>query len=118
MNGVFAVAVNRVGKEDGLKFWGGSFVADSVRSGYRPGRHRPARRCWSSRSTSAGCESPGTAGDFSKTAVRIPIGILPAFLTGFRREKSETPSEQGARPEGTGGVLDSTSRSPTALDPA
>ena len=28
MNGVFAVAVNRVGKEDGLKFWGGSFVAD------------------------------------------------------------------------------------------
>lgn len=28
MNGVFAVAVNRVGTEDGLKFWGGSFVAD------------------------------------------------------------------------------------------
>ena len=28
MNGVFAVAVNRVGKEGGLTFWGGSFVAD------------------------------------------------------------------------------------------
>jgi N-carbamoylputrescine amidase len=28
LNGVFAVAVNRVGREDGLRFWGGSFVAD------------------------------------------------------------------------------------------
>lgn len=28
MNGVFAVAVNRVGREDGLTFWGGSFIAD------------------------------------------------------------------------------------------
>lgn len=28
MNGVFAVAVNRVGTEDGIRFWGGSFVAD------------------------------------------------------------------------------------------
>jgi N-carbamoylputrescine amidase len=27
-NGVFVVAVNRVGVEDGLQFWGGSFVAD------------------------------------------------------------------------------------------
>lgn len=27
-NGVFVAAVNRVGVEDGLKFWGGSFVAD------------------------------------------------------------------------------------------
>ncbi len=27
-NGVFVVAVNRVGVEDGLEFWGGSFVAD------------------------------------------------------------------------------------------
>ena len=28
MNGVFVVAVNRVGREGDLKFWGGSFVAD------------------------------------------------------------------------------------------
>jgi len=28
MNGVFAVAVNRVGREGNLAFWGGSFVAD------------------------------------------------------------------------------------------
>ena len=42
----------------------------------------------------------------------------PAFLTGFRREESETPSEQGARPEGTGGVLDGTSRSPTKRNAA
>jgi len=28
MNGVFAVAVNRVGREGDLSFWGGSFVAD------------------------------------------------------------------------------------------
>ena len=28
LNGVFAVAVNRVGREDDLRFWGGSFVAD------------------------------------------------------------------------------------------
>jgi N-carbamoylputrescine amidase len=28
MNGVFAVAVNRVGREEDLRFWGGSFVAD------------------------------------------------------------------------------------------
>ena len=27
-NGVFVAAVNRVGKEGGLKFWGGSFLAD------------------------------------------------------------------------------------------
>src|SRR4029079_327749 len=27
-NGVFVVAVNRVGVEDGLDFWGASFVAD------------------------------------------------------------------------------------------
>jgi N-carbamoylputrescine amidase len=27
-NGVFVVAVNRVGKEQGIEFWGGSFVAD------------------------------------------------------------------------------------------
>ncbi len=42
----------------------------------------------------------------------------PAFLTGFRREESETPSGQGARPEGTGGVLDSTSRNPTKRNAA
>ena len=42
----------------------------------------------------------------------------PAFLTGFRREASETPSEQGVRPEGTGGVLDGTSRSPTKRNAA
>ena len=30
----------------------------------------------------------------------VPVFIIkPAFLTGFRREASETPSEQGARPE-------------------
>ena len=57
------------------------------------------------------CRRPGLE---SGTAVRSQ----PALLTGFRREESETPSEQGARPEGTGGVLDGTSRSPTALDPA
>ena len=28
MNGVFAVAVNRVGREGDLRFWGGSFIAD------------------------------------------------------------------------------------------
>ena len=28
LNGVFAAGVNRVGREGGLKFWGGSFVAD------------------------------------------------------------------------------------------
>ncbi len=28
LNGIFVAAVNRVGKEDGLRFWGGSFVAD------------------------------------------------------------------------------------------
>jgi N-carbamoylputrescine amidase len=28
MNGVYAVAVNRVGREGELKFWGGSFIAD------------------------------------------------------------------------------------------
>ncbi|MHA1368691.1 MAG: nitrilase-related carbon-nitrogen hydrolase [Promethearchaeota archaeon] len=28
MNGIFVVAVNRVGKENNLTFWGGSFVAD------------------------------------------------------------------------------------------
>ena len=28
MNGVYVAAVNRVGKEDGIDFWGGSFVAD------------------------------------------------------------------------------------------
>jgi N-carbamoylputrescine amidase len=28
MNGVFTVAVNRVGREGDLKFWGGSFIAD------------------------------------------------------------------------------------------
>jgi predicted amidohydrolase len=28
MNGIFAVAVNRVGREGELRFWGGSFVAD------------------------------------------------------------------------------------------
>jgi N-carbamoylputrescine amidase len=27
-NGVFVAAVNRVGREDGIRFWGGSFVAD------------------------------------------------------------------------------------------
>ena len=27
-NGIFAIAVNRVGTEDGLEFWGSSFVAD------------------------------------------------------------------------------------------
>jgi len=27
-NGIFVAAVNRVGVEDGLEFWGGSFVAD------------------------------------------------------------------------------------------
>ena len=44
--------------------------------------------------------------------------VSPAFVTGFRREESETPSEQGARPEGTGGVLDGTSRSPTKRNAA
>ena len=49
----------------------------------------------------------------------VPVFIIkPAFLTGFRREESETPSEQGARPEGTGGVLDGTSRSPTKRNAA
>ena len=28
LNGVFAAAVNRVGREGGLRFWGGSFIAD------------------------------------------------------------------------------------------
>ena len=42
----------------------------------------------------------------------------PAFLMGFRREESETPSGQGARPEGTGGVLDGTSRRPTKRNAA
>jgi N-carbamoylputrescine amidase len=28
MNGIFVAAVNRVGREDDLRFWGGSFVAD------------------------------------------------------------------------------------------
>jgi predicted amidohydrolase len=28
MNGVYAVAVNRVGTEGEIRFWGGSFVAD------------------------------------------------------------------------------------------
>jgi N-carbamoylputrescine amidase len=28
LNGVYVACVNRVGKEDGLNFWGGSFVAD------------------------------------------------------------------------------------------
>jgi N-carbamoylputrescine amidase len=28
LNGIFVAAVNRVGREGGLKFWGGSFVAD------------------------------------------------------------------------------------------
>jgi predicted amidohydrolase len=28
MNGVYAVAVNRVGREEGIDFWGGSFIAD------------------------------------------------------------------------------------------
>ena len=42
----------------------------------------------------------------------------PPSLTGFRREESETPSEQGARPEGAGGVLDGTSRSPTKRNAA
>ena len=28
MNGIYVVAVNRVGKEDDIDFWGGSFVAD------------------------------------------------------------------------------------------
>jgi N-carbamoylputrescine amidase len=28
MNGVYVVAVNRVGREDGIRFWGASFVAD------------------------------------------------------------------------------------------
>ena len=29
MNGVYVAAANRVGKEDDIDFWGGSFVADS-----------------------------------------------------------------------------------------
>ena len=28
MNGIFVAAVNRVGKEDKMQFWGGSFIAD------------------------------------------------------------------------------------------
>src|SRR5438046_5993854 len=28
LNGVFVVAVNRVGREGDLRFWGGSFIAD------------------------------------------------------------------------------------------
>ena len=28
LNGIFTAAVNRVGREGELKFWGGSFVAD------------------------------------------------------------------------------------------
>jgi N-carbamoylputrescine amidase len=28
LNGIFVAAVNRVGRENGLRFWGGSFVAD------------------------------------------------------------------------------------------
>jgi predicted amidohydrolase len=28
LNGIFAAAVNRVGREGDLQFWGGSFVAD------------------------------------------------------------------------------------------
>jgi N-carbamoylputrescine amidase len=28
LNGIFVAAVNRVGREEGLRFWGGSFVAD------------------------------------------------------------------------------------------
>jgi predicted amidohydrolase len=28
MNGIFVAAVNRVGIEDNLTFWGGSFIAD------------------------------------------------------------------------------------------
>ena len=46
-------------------------------------------------------------------SVQIFSFLQPAFLTGCRREASETPSRQGARREGDRGVLDSTSRSPT-----
>jgi len=28
MNGIYAAAVNRVGKEENINFWGGSFIAD------------------------------------------------------------------------------------------
>ena len=44
--------------------------------------------------------------DLARKAAELVVErIEPAFLTGFRREEPETPSGQGARPEGTGGVL-------------
>ena len=53
-----------------------------------------------------------------ETAISRSALAQPAFLTGFRREEPETPSGQGARPEGAGDVLDSTSRSPTKRNAA
>ena len=40
-NGVFVAAVNRVGREGELTFWGQSFVADPVRPHHRQGVDRP-----------------------------------------------------------------------------
>ena len=42
-NGTFMVAVNRIGFEDPLTFYGSSFISDPVRPGPGPGPPGPAR---------------------------------------------------------------------------
>ncbi len=48
----------------------------------------------------------------------VPRRVSPPFSRVFVAKSRRRRQSHGVRPEGTGGVLDGTSRSPTALDPA
>ena len=93
-NGVFVAAVNRVGVEGNVRFWGGSFVSDPFGRVLGPRQlGSPRRRC-SSTATSARSSACGAIGPSCATGASTPTAT---WKSGWSIDVASRRSRRAAR---------------------